>query len=99
MTKGLLETFNFEPTREAVAAERHGHLLIGVSAATLALLAVGGVMMSLVPWWASAALGAAVAACLVVSATDAVAVMALVVAYPLALVALVGTLTSVDARR
>ena len=89
MTRGLWATVHIEPTAEALAAERRGHLLVAVASALLVALAVLARVALAAPLLTPLALLAAVAVCVVLAASDAVAVLALVVAYPLVLAALV----------
>ena len=94
MTKGLWATVYFEPTAEAIADERKGHNLIAVSSVLLVALAAFAYYVLSTPLITPLAILAAVAVCVAVTLTPAVAVISLLVAYPLVLGALVGaTLT------
>ena len=92
MTNGLWATVHIEPTSEAIAAERRGHVLILVAAVLLVALAAVADRALAAPLWASLAIVAAAVVCVGVAMTPAIAVISLVVAYPLTLVALIGTL-------
>lgn len=92
MTKGLSATVHFEPTADALADERRGHVLVAVAAVLLVALAGFAYFILSTPLLSPVAILAAVAACVALTFTDAVAVLALVVACPLILGALVGAL-------
>jgi hypothetical protein len=92
MTNGLWATVHIEPTSEAIAAERRGNVLILVAAVLLVALAAVADRALAAPHWASLAIVAAAVVCVGVAMTPAVAVISLVVAYPLTLAALIGCL-------
>lgn len=89
MTQGLWSTVYFELTPGAIAEERKGHAMVAVAAVLLVALAAFayyGLSTSLVT---PLAILAAVAVCVGMTLTAAAAVIALLVAYPLVLGALV----------
>jgi len=92
MTKGLWATVYIEPTSEAIAAERRGHTLIAAASVLLVALAAASYRWLATPWWTALAILAAVAVCVGLAMTPVVAVIGLLVAYPLTLAALVGGL-------
>ena len=94
MTQGLWATVHFEPTPEAIADERRGHVLIAVASVLLVALAAFARYVLSAPLVTQLAMLAAVAVCIVVTLTPAVAVISLLVAYPLVLGALVGVVTA-----
>jgi hypothetical protein len=90
MTKGLWATVHFEPTAEAIADERRGHVLIAVASVVLVALAAFAYYALSTPLVTPLAMLAAVAVCVAVTLTPAVGVISLLVACPLVLGALVG---------
>jgi len=90
MTKGLWATVYFERTAEAIADERKGHGLIAVASVLLVALAALAYYALSTPLVTPLAILAAVAVCVAVTLTPAVAVISLLVAYPLVLGALIG---------
>jgi len=92
MTKGLWATVYIEPTGEAIAAEQRGHALIDAASALLVALAAASYRWLAAPWWTALAILAAVAVCVGLAMTPVVAIIGLLVAYPLTLAALVGGL-------
>ncbi len=94
MTNGLWATFYIEPTGEAIAAERRGHVLIAVASVLLVALAAFAYYALSAPLGTPLAMLAAVGVCVAITLTPAVAVISLLVAYPLILAALVGVMTA-----
>jgi hypothetical protein len=94
MTQGLWATVHFEPTADAIADERRGHVLIAVASVLLVALAAFARYVMSAPLVTPLAMLAAVAVCVVVTLTPAVAVISLLVAYPLILGALVGAVSA-----
>jgi hypothetical protein len=92
MTKGLWATVYIEPTSDAIAEANRGHALIAAASVLLVVLAVFAYYALSAPLWTPVAILPAVAVCVGVSLTDAVAVISLLVAYPLILGALAGGL-------
>ncbi len=92
MTQGLWATVYFERTVEAVAAERRGHAAILVASVMLVVLSLFAHRVLAAPPLVPLAILAAVAVCVGVARTDAIALLSLLAAYPLALGALVGGL-------
>jgi hypothetical protein len=92
MTKGLWATVYVEPTSDALAEERRGHLLVAVASVLLVALAAFAHRFLATPLVTPLAILAAVAACVAVTLTSAAAVISLLVAYPLVLGALAGAL-------
>ena len=92
MTKGLWATVYFEPTDTAIADERRGHVLIAVASVLLVMLAAFAYFALSAPLSTPIAILAAVAVCVGVALTQAVALLSLLAAYPLILGALVGGL-------
>lgn len=94
MTQGLWATVHFEPTADAIADERRGHVFIAVASVLLVALAAFARYAMSAPLVAPLAMLAAVAVCVIVTLTPAVAVISLLVAYPLILGALVGAVSA-----
>lgn len=94
MSEGLWATVNFEPTADAIAEERRGHVFITVASLLLVGSAAFAYYVLVTPLVTPLGILAAVAVCVAVTFTSAVAVFSLLVAYPLVLGALAGALAA-----
>ena len=92
MTVGLWETVHFEPTSEALAAEDRGELLVLLACALLAAAAYVAHRWLGAATWVVVAVATPIVVCGGITLTGMVAVISLVVAYPVALAGLVGGL-------
>jgi len=92
MTKGLWATVYIEPTHEAITAERRGYVLVFIACALLAMGAITAFLALGAPLWVSLAVAGPIVVCGGLTMTPAPAIIAVVVAYPLALAGLVGGL-------
>lgn len=92
MTRGLWATVYIEPTREAIAAEHRGYLLILVASAMLLAGAAIAQFILDAPSWSALAVAAPIVICTGATMTSAPAIISVVVAYPLALAGLLGAL-------
>jgi len=90
LTRGLWATVYFEPTAEAVAADERGELLVLLACVLLAAAAYVARRWLRAPWWVVAAVASPIVLCGSVTLTEAIAVLSLVVAYPVVLAGLVG---------
>ena len=88
--RGLLAGFYIEPTAEAVAEAQLGRALVGISCCVLVAAAVYAVLVAARPWWVAVGLLMPVVLCggLTWLASETLfPQLAVVVAYPAALVA------------
>lgn len=92
MTVGMWDRVYFEPTGDAIATARRGELLIGAGAVLALTLAASAYWLLGVTWWGAALAAAAATVCVAASVMSTAGILALLIAYPLALASAVSVL-------
>jgi hypothetical protein len=92
MVVGLWGAIYFEPTSEAIAAERRGQLLVILACVLLGGAAIVAHVNFRAPVWAVGAVAAPIVICGGLAVTGIPGILGVVVAYPLALAGMFGSL-------